>query len=94
MNKTLKWTLIFAGVGVAIIGGRIVYKRVIFPKVANKEQQVKKIITSGNSRANAKDLMTLDDAFIKAWVEAIVANKPTFVIGGSTISTAGGKIKQ
>lgn len=50
------------------------------------------IVSTGNS-TSFPALMNLDEAYIGTWAAAIRASQPTFIYGGKTYNTKGGKVK-
>ena len=81
-NKTFMWVAIY---GVVAYGAYYYF--------FNKKRYAKMIIKSGNYGGSEDVLTTFNKPFLKAWSSAANYGQPTFIFGGKTFNTKGGKAK-
>jgi hypothetical protein len=81
--------------GLVVVGGlAALYFLVIKPKTFNKDRAIDTIISKGYYSSGRANLESFDDDFILAWGSAAKSNSQTFVFGGKTYKTQGGKVEK
>lgn len=85
-NKTYIWI----AVAILGVGGYYVYKLYKKPLKLTKEQSINLIFETGKN-SSKESLLSFEEGYLKAWANAILKNKDTFVYNSKTYNTQGGK---
>ena len=81
--KTSK-TLIYVGIYAVVAYG-------VYAYLFSKKSYAKIIANSGNYTKGVEELMNFETPYLKAWSKATKSGQASFVFGGSTYNTKGGK---
>jgi len=85
MNKKV---YIWVALAILGVGGYLAYKEFKKVKVLTKEESVDIIIENGKHKD--RNISNFEDGYLKAWANAILENKETFVYNGKSYRTQGG----